>query len=363
MTRAARIIVGVLVAFGATAAASACSSDGTDPPPGGGDGGGGGDTGTGGNDGATGDGGTGAEGGTDGGTDGTTPVEGGSGVSCTGLAATCGGSNDCCAANLVQGDTFNRSNDPTYPATVSDFKLDVYEVTVGRFRKFVEAGLGTQASPPAAGAGVHPKIAASGWDATFNASLEANTAALKAALACDARPVWTDAPGGNENRPISCVTWFEAFAFCAWDGGRLPTEAEWNFAAAGGKDQRDYPWGPTIDTTRASYDCRGDNSAAGQCALTDILAVGSKSPAGDGRYGQKDLGGNVWEWTLDWFVDNYRLTSCVDCADLQKPASGYRAFRGGGYPNESFYLTTATRIGDVATDRDDDVGFRCARSP
>jgi formylglycine-generating enzyme required for sulfatase activity len=91
-----------------------------------------------------------------------------------------------------------------------------------------------------------------------------------------------------------------------------------------------------------------------------MLPVGSK-PAGDGKWGQSDLGGNVWEWTLDWARTPYRLTTCIDCADLQ--TSPTKTFRGGGFPNENFYLTTATRIDDVATDRDYDVGFRCARSP
>lgn len=285
------------------------------------------------------------------------------GNSCAGLPATCGGSKDCCASNVVPGGTFNRSSDPAYPATVSEFKLDVFEVTVGRFRNFVNAGKGTQGSAPAPGAGANPKIPSSGWDASFNTNLAASTADLKVGLACNpGYPAWSDAPGANENKPINCVTWYDALAFCAWDGGWLPTEAEWNFAAAGGNEHREYPWGSGIDTTRASYDCGGDGSGTGapNCAFTDMLPVGSK-PAGDGKWGQSDLGGNVWEWTLDWARTPYRLTSCTDCADLQTAPN--KTFRGGGFPNENFYLTTATRIDDVATDRDYDVGFRCARSP
>lgn len=283
----------------------------------------------------------------------------GTSQSCNGLPNTCGGAGDCCASNPVPAGSYNRSNDGQYPATVSAFKLDVYEVTVGRFRNFVNAGKGTQASPPAAGSGAHPLIANSGWDAAWNAQLAANTTALKAALKCIAGyPAWTDAPVGNETKPLNCVTWYEAFAFCAWDGARLPTEAEWNYAASGGNEQRTYPWGATIDLTRASYDCRGDNSAKGQCAFTDMLPVGSK-PAGDGKWGHKDLGGNVWEWVLDVYREPYRLKTCTDCADLQ--AGPNRAFRGGGFPNEEFYLVNNARIGDPPIDRDYDVGFRCAR--
>ncbi len=264
----------------------------------------------------------------------------------------------------MTGGTFNRDNDAQYPATISNFKLDVYEVTVARFRKFVDGGNGTQAAPPANGAGAHPKIADSGWQASFNASLEADTAALKAALKCSTGyPAWSDAPGANENKPINCVTWYEAFAFCAWDGGRLPTEAEWNYAAAGGNEQRTYPWGNQFDGSKLVYNC--DGAGDQQCLdgpFSNLKDVGSKSPAGDGKFGQADLAGNLWEYVLDFERYPYSITNCNDCADIQ-PGVPNRMFRGGAFFNDENYQTTSTRIGDVPTQRDHDVGIRCARSP
>ena len=152
-------------------------------------------------------------------------------TSCMGLALTCGasGMGSCCEpAETVPGGTFLRGydaasdayNEMSYPATVSPFVLDKYEVTVGRFRAFVEAGQGTQASPPGAGSGAHPKLAGSGWDSGWNTSLVADTSALKAAFKCSATyQTWTDTPGTNENKPMNCVSWYEAMAFCIWDGG------------------------------------------------------------------------------------------------------------------------------------------------
>jgi len=281
--------------------------------------------------------------------------------SCEGLAVTCGPSlNDrCCRSLLVPGGTFYRSYDgidyvdKIHPATVSDFYLDKFEVTVGRFRSFVNAGLGTQKNPPAEGAGAHPKIAGSGWKSTWNANLAVDVNALQAAQKCfEAYQSWTDLPGSNESKPVNCVSWYTAFAFCAWDGGRLPTEAEWNYAASGGSEQRYFPWSNppnsrTIDDSYAVH-CGG--------ACKSLQTVGSKSPKGDGKWGQSDLGGNAWEWTRDGNSPTFPMP-CHDCSVL---TGVLRNFRSGAFDDIPPTLRSSTRH-VYHPDYHGIVGIRCAR--
>jgi sulfatase modifying factor 1 len=253
----------------------------------------------------------------------------------------------------------------TNPATVSDFRLDLYEVTVGRFRQFVNAGMGTQQNPPPAGAGGRTLGGAAnqgGWQATWNGSLTANSTALTAALGCGTQgATWTSAPGANENLPINCATWYEAMAFCVWDGGFLPTEAEWNYAAAGGNEQRAFPW--SVPASSLLLDCSYANFLyyTNFCVLPllgSVNRVGSESPKGDGKWGQADLAGNVFEWTLDW--DAAYTNPCTDCADLTP--SAMRSLRGGDFGDPAINERTAYR-GNVGTPniRDSGVGLRCAR--
>ncbi|MBX3157038.1 MAG: SUMF1/EgtB/PvdO family nonheme iron enzyme [Deltaproteobacteria bacterium] len=284
------------------------------------------------------------------------------------------GDGDCCESPVVPGGTFFRDYDAgadgkfpdmSHPATLGAFRLDKYEVTVGRFRAFVEAGMGTSQCPPAAGAGEHAQIPGSGWDETWKGDLFRDTAQLANSLTCSpVQATWTDAPGANENLPINCVSWTTAMAFCIWDGGYLPTAAEWSYAATGGEEQRAFPWSQPsealdADCTQASY-----RRTIGACSA--ITPVGSK-PAGDGRWGHADLAGNVWEMVLDWttlsFAPTY-IDPCVDCARLTplSPTFLLREVRGGGFTSATVRLRAANRTGVETTLIDVGIGFRCARS-
>ncbi len=235
---------------------------------------------------------------------------------------------------------------PEHPGTVSSFALDTFEVTVGRFRKFVAAYAGA----PAPGAGQHPRIPGTGWDANWSSHLPGTAAGLSARLKCGVTyETWTDAPGANESRPINCVSWYEANAFCAWDGGRLATEAEWEYAAAGGADNRLYPWGGAAPTT--------DLATFGGT----VLPIVGSTPAGNGRWGHRDLAGSLWEWNFDYFSNGWYTggAACTDCAATAITSS--RSARGGDFAYTVKDLRAAFRFYFDPDYRSVFVGFRCAR--
>lgn len=293
--------------------------------------------------------------------------------SCAGLANTCGPNQDedCCATLCVPGGTFpmgrgtvasdayasGHTNEvPEHTASVSAFGLDRFEVTVGRFRKFVAAG-----SPePAAGAGKRGHLKGGtepGWDAAWSVQSTES-------LSCDSTyQTWTSSAGANDDKPMNCLDWYTAYAFCIWDGGFLPTEGEWEYAAAGGSENRLYPWGAGIDATYAVYHCTGDGSAAGSCAFADILRVGSR-PKGDGRWGHADLGGSMLEWILDWYDSGWYGGgggTCNDCANFT--SASYRVVRGGDFITSETYLRAAFRDGTTPSDFNfSSYGARCARA-
>lgn len=275
--------------------------------------------------------------------------------SCVGLPTTCGpnGNENCCTSPSLPKGTYNRSNDPAYPATVGDFRLDRFQITVGRFRKFLMSYPGNK---PKLGDGEHPGIAGSGWQDAWDGNLAVDQAALRVAVNCGTQnQTWTDPLGANENKPMNCIDWYEAFAFCAWDGGSLPTEAEWNYAAAGGDEQRQYPWSNppssmTIDSTFAVYNG------------SPIATVGSKSAKGDGRWGQADLEGGVSEWNLDWLVMPYLASPCGDCAVLSQGSAISRVTRNGGWFNAASGLLSSARYGGKPGAHGSLVGARCGRT-
>jgi len=258
---------------------------------------------------------------------------------------------------LVPGGGFKRNNDPLTPALVSDYQLDKYEVTVGRFRRFLtNYDSWRAANHPAAAEGAHEFIPGTGWVPGW--ALPADRMAFESAIKCDGDLLWTAAPGPNETRPMNCLDWFQASAFCAWDGGRLPTEAEWENAATGGAEQRLYPWGNTVpgqNGALAAHSCLF-NAQPG-CQPLDIALVGA-IPGGNGRFGHADLAGSMREWVYDWFSSGYP-NPCTDCADTT-PTSA-KITRGASWSGAPEYLLAAQRDSTLPETSAEDIGVRCAR--
>jgi formylglycine-generating enzyme required for sulfatase activity len=284
------------------------------------------------------------------------------------------GSEDCCASLEVPPGTYERSYDgftyasTSFPATVSKFRLDQYEVTVGRFRQFVNAVVAGWL--PAAGSGKHTHLNGgqglnateggyeTGWDATdWNSEIATTPGDWTTNLSGG---TWTMTAGINENLPVTKIDWNEAYAFCIWDGGFLPSEAEWNYAAAGGSDQRSYSWSAAYPPGSTVISCMDANYSG--CVAGAPNAVGSESPAGNGRWGQSDLGGNVWEWALDGY-SSY-VTPCADCANLTAAtAASGRVMRGGSFALGTSNLLASYRLFYLPSHRDSSIGLRCARTP
>ena len=165
---------------------------------------------------------------------------------------------------------------------------------------------------------------------------------------------------GYENHPVVRVSWYDAMAYAKWKGKRLPTEAEWEKAARGGLSGQKYPWSNSIDSTRANYNF----------SIRDTTAVGTYAANGYGLY---DVCGNVWEWCLDEYDEEFYAVS-----PARNPLSGAnsiqwildnyteiklsRVLRGGSLSDSAQPVRVATRFNHVPTFTADDLGFRCARS-
>ena len=216
------------------------------------------------------------------------------------------------------GDAFGEGNSNELPVhrvcITTGFYMDVHEVTNAEYKMCVDAG---------------------GCDAPSNNSSDTRTT------------YYGDTT--YDDFPVIYVDWNKALDYCAWEGKRLPTEAEWEYAARGGLSGMRYPNGDAISGTDANYMNSGDTWD------NDTSQVEYHAPNGYGLY---DMAGNVHEWTSDWYSDVYYSESPVN--DPQGPVTGTRSvLRGGSWDDPPYSIRDSVRHADYHNTSWWNVGFRC----
>ena len=160
---------------------------------------------------------------------------------------------------------------------------------------------------------------------------------------------------GFPHHPVVGVSWRDAMAYAQWAGKRLPTEAEWEYAARGGLVDMEYPNGPDLDPSLANYFIR--DPAQREHYRGGTAPVGSYPPNG---YDLHDMAGNVVEWTADWYDEAYYKVS--PRANPAGPETGrFRVIRGGGWHSGPYCNRVYYRNALPGRWLDFNVGFRCAK--
>lgn len=261
---------------------------------------------------------------------------------------------------FTQGEAAAHLATTTRATTVSPFAIDAYEVTVARFRLFWAARAG-DAAPEVLRR--RPIVYPGGTIAWGTAALEPQRPDPVSYPDCN----WSEIDPQVIAHPMNCLDYWLAQEFCVWDGGRLPTEAEWEFAARGSSEGglvpgRVYPWGDEHPV--GSRELRCDRAQINACIGDDrrrTRRVGSFA-ATAGIY---DLAGNVSEWTADSYsLDDSCRTSSVDPICINRTTE--RVTRGGDWLRFEpaagmIFLRAASRPSTYQRITGESLGFRCAR--
>ncbi|HEY8690112.1 MAG TPA: formylglycine-generating enzyme family protein [Chitinophagaceae bacterium] len=325
------------------------------------------------------------------------------GMADSGNAVSYNGDTSVAGMKLIPGGTYMMGGDnnqaspdeyPKHKVTVDAFYMDATEVTNAEFKKFVNAtGYITTAEkkpdwdelkktlPP--GTPKPPDSVLVPASLVFKQTTEAvdlNDYSQWWAWTRGADWKHPEGPGSNidgkENYPVVQVSWFDAMAYCKWAGKRLPTEAEWEFAARGGLINNIYPWGnekvnegkPKANTWEGKFPYYNEKKDG------YITLAPAKIFAPNG-YGLYDMAGNVWEWCSDWYDINY-YKSFANTASLnpqgpaksldpEDPYTQKRVLRGGSFLCNDSYCSgyrVARRMKSSPDTGLEHTGFRCVKN-
>lgn len=215
----------------------------------------------------------------------------------------------------------NRDEMPRHHVTLASFAIDIHPVANEQFVRFLEIMGGEK-------------------DSNHNDIIRLRDSRIKRSggkLSIES---------GYAKHPVVGVTWYGAVAYAKWVGKRLPTEAEWEIAARGGRENSLYPTGEDIEKTQANF------------FSSDTTAVMSYVPNGYGLY---DMAGNVYEWCYDWYGYNYYEVSVQEPENPQGPLQGvYRVLRGGCWKSLKEDLRCSRRHRNNPGTVNGTYGFRCA---
>lgn len=254
---------------------------------------------------------------------------------------------------------------PQHSVKITTFSLDTHAVTNAQFERFAQdTGYRTESERQGSSAVFHLLLEAASRNVLGEVRgaewwLNVRGADWKHPLGPASH--WSDMP----EHPVVHISWDDAQAYCAWAGRRLPTEAEWEFAARGGLQGRRYPWGDEL-TPEGIHNCNIWQGTFPQSNIAEDGYVGT-SPVGSfpaNNYGLHDMAGNVWEWCQDWFHPKYYRLAPSD--DPQGPPFGLgRVLRGGSYLCHESYCNryrVAARNAASADSASGNTGFRTART-
>ncbi len=253
------------------------------------------------------------------------------------------------AGTFTMGCTKNEKgcyeNEAKHQVTVSAFKMSQHEITNAAFAKFLNTK----------GVGRDGKYAAGSYPTQ---TLICTSSGIQDWGLHYINDQWVPA-AGFENHPVVFVSWYGAAEFATYVGGRLPTEAEWEYACRAGTSTP-FSTGYCLSSTQANYDCKYPYDS---CSNTNTTASYTKSPQPVGsyppnRWGLYDMHGNVWEWCGDWYK-SYGIAEQIDpTGPAEATALASKVLRGSSWIFSATYSRSARRDYRSPSGSGDDIGFR-----